>query len=74
MNERTIIKLGKKFGSYIPKHSLFLKGEFPTIDNVLDLMKTSCQNSNWYQVNSQDFKGTKKMFYVITLAGNGVYT
>jgi hypothetical protein len=61
MNEETIIKLGKKFGSYIPKHSLFLKGEFPTVDNILLLMKTNCQSSNWYQVNSQDFNGIKKI-------------
>ena len=59
--EDKIIKIGKNLGSYMPKHSLFLNGKTPTIDNVLESMKTTCQNSNWYQFNSQTTNGKLKL-------------
>ncbi|MFZ7138738.1 MAG: hypothetical protein ACOWW1_10020 [archaeon] len=59
--EDKVKKLGKIFGSYLPKHSLFLKGEGLTTENVLEFMKTTCQDSNWYQFNIQNNNGTKNV-------------
>jgi len=59
--EDKIIKMGKNLGSYVPKHSLFLNGKTPTIDNVLEKMKTKSQNSKWYQFNSQTTNGKLKL-------------
>ena len=59
--EDKVKKLGKIFGAYLPKHSLFLKGEGLTTENMLEFMKTTCQDSNWYQFNIQNTNGTKKL-------------
>jgi hypothetical protein len=59
--EDKVKKLGKIFGFYLPKHSLFLKGEGLTTENMLEFMKTTCQDSNWYQFNIQNNNGTKNV-------------
>lgn len=70
MSEEKVKKLGKIFGSYLPKHSLFLKGEGLTTENVLKYMKTTCQDSNWYQFNIQNNNGAKKVLLRHTFGRN----
>ena len=58
MPEAKIIKTAKKMGSYIPKHSLFIKRKDATLETSLELMeKVVSKHSNWYQFNSQNNNG-----------------
>lgn len=59
--EQKIMKLGKMFGKYIPKHSLFLKEKEVTAENMISLMKTSGQDNNWFQFNEQNQNGESKI-------------
>lgn len=59
-NEK-IVTLGKMFGNYIPKHSLFLKEKEFTAENMIALMKTSGQDNNWFQFNDQNHNGDSKI-------------
>ena len=60
--EEKISKAAIIAGSYLPKHSLFLKGKDPTLNNVLELMEqATSHHSNWYQFNSQTNNGKTKL-------------
>ena len=59
--EQKIKNLGSKFGSYLPKHSLFLREQDLTLENVLKFMESTCQDSNWFQFNFQNNNGSNKL-------------
>ena len=69
--EEKISNAAKSMGFHIPKHSLFLKGKDPTLNNVLELMeKVVSHHSNWYQFNSQINNGKIKLLLRHNLGKN----
>lgn len=59
--EEKVVHLGKTFGEYIPKESLFLKEKNLTAENMISLMKTAGQDNNWFQFNEQNQNGNTKI-------------
>ena len=59
--EEKAVHLGKIFGAYIPKESLFLKDKNLTAKNMISLMKTAGQDNNWFQFNEQNQNGNTKI-------------
>ena len=57
INTEKIENLGKMFGKYIPKHSLFLEDKELSANNMIGLMKTAGQDNNWFQFNEQYHNG-----------------
>ena len=62
LTEEQLIKEGDAAGSFIPKHSLFLKGLTPSLEAVMLCMENNVsQHSNWYQFQCQKINGRVTM-------------
>ena len=62
LTDEQLIKEGDAAGSFIPKHSLFLKGLTPNLDDVMLCMENMVsQHSNWYQFQCQKINGRVTM-------------
>jgi len=62
LTEEQLIKEGDAAGSFIPKHSLFLKGLTPSLENVMLCMENNVsQHSNWYQFQCHKINGRVTM-------------
>lgn len=59
--EQRIIKLGKLFGQYIPRESLFLKEKDLNAENMISLMKTAGQDNNWFQFSDKNHNQRQKI-------------
>ncbi|MBN2261198.1 MAG: hypothetical protein JW702_11670 [Clostridiales bacterium] len=59
--EEKMVRLGKIFGQYIPKQSLFLREKDLSAQNMILLMKTAGQDNNWFQFNDQNHNGQSKI-------------
>ncbi|KON30278.1 hypothetical protein AC477_05095 [miscellaneous Crenarchaeota group-1 archaeon SG8-32-1] len=58
LTDEQLIKEGQSAGSFIPKHSLFLKGLIPDLDTIMLCMENNVsQHSNWYQFQCHKING-----------------
>ncbi len=62
LSDEDIFKQGNNAGSFLPKHTLFLKNLSLTLENVIKSMRIlNSQNSNWYHFERQDENGSIKL-------------
>ena len=62
LTEEQLIKEGDAAGSFVPKHSLFLKGLTPSREDVMLRMENNVsEHSNWYQFQCQKINGRVTM-------------
>ena len=58
LTEEKLIEEGNAAGSFIPKHSLFLKGLTPSLEDIMLCMENNVsQHSNWYQFQCNKING-----------------
>ena len=58
LTEQQLIKEGESAGSFVPKHSLFLKGLTPNLEDIMLCMENMVsQHSNWYQFKCHKTNG-----------------
>lgn len=62
LSEDQLKKEGDTAGSFIPKHSLFLKGLTPNLEDIILCMENMLsQHSHWYQFQCQNMNGRLTM-------------
>jgi hypothetical protein len=62
LTDEQLIKEGNTAGSFIPKHSLFLKGLTPNLEEIVLCMENMVsQHSNWYQFQCNKMNGRVTM-------------
>ena len=66
-----VIEIAEKMGSYIPKHSIFLRGKTSNLNNILELIdKCISQHSNWHNFSIQNNNGKIKLLLRHTFGNN----